>query len=809
MDCPQGKTNPYTTMKYPLLCLLAIIMPLHMQAHIITAKVIDETDSPATGATAAISNTDSIALAAATVDSDGAISINTKLKGRHILSVQLLGYETYTTDINIDGDIDLGTIRLTPEDNELAEVVVTGERGKVIYKLDRQKINASTALTASAGTAADILKSMPSVRVDSDGEISFRGSTGFLVYVNGQKSMLDGTQALQQIPAASIENIEIITTPSARYRTDGDTGIINITTKRETKHGFSATASASGSTMMAYNTDINLSYVHGSNRWYVGGIANRLKDKSDFRQTKTTNVDNYLTTSHADGTRYTAPSNYIAIAGWELDLGKHHLNIEAQHGRTRTERGGHMAYNEHRELDGELIHDHTFNAHDKISNTKHLAQGSVTYAWILNERGDRIDVNGRLRYDWDCLEYTESNLFDLSGTRYEGTRGYEDEHHWDFDGTASYQLNYAPEGRLETGYQYVSYSEHGDYSIKYWDRNHADFVWQDDLYAPFFYRRQIHSLYAMVNQRAGAFEFDAGLRGDHTIDLLTIKVAGADRYIKRWNLFPSAHVRYHADQSNIFSVSYSYRTVRPGIWQLEPYITYEDYYTKLIGNPDIRPAYVHSAEIGYNHVFPNGNTLAASAYVRHRSDVAERVRVPYEPGVTLDSLINAGNDLTIGIELSSRLKIANWWSANINGSLFNYKFDSKYEGCTSRSNVSYSASLINNFTVGPTTKMQFDANFVGPTVFSQGKEKAYCYFDFAVRQQIVKNTLWASLVMHNVFHTARYNSTKRAANLESYTFVRPKFPNIALSISYSFNSDTKEHSGAVSKGGAQFTGKDF
>lgn len=93
--------------------------------------------------------------------------------------------------------------------------------------------------------------------------------------------------------------------------------------------------------------------------------------------------------------------------------------------------------------------------------------------------------------------------------------------------------------------------------------------------------------------------------------------------------------------------------------------------------------------------------------------------------------------------------------------------------------------------MGPTTKMQFDANFVGPTVFSQGKEKAYCYFDFAVRQQVIKNTLWASLVMHNVFHTAHFNSTKTAANLESYTYVRPKFPNIALSISWSFNSDPK------------------
>ena len=91
---------------------------------------------------------------------------------------------------------------------------------------------------------------------------------------------------------------------------------------------------------------------------------------------------------------------------------------------------------------------------------------------------------------------------------------------------------------MELGYHYTSYSEHGAYNIKYWDRDLADFVWQDDLHAPFFYRRQIHSLYAMLTDKVGRFEFDAGLRADHTIDELTISVAGADRYIKRLELFP-------------------------------------------------------------------------------------------------------------------------------------------------------------------------------------------------------------------------------------------------------------------------------
>ena len=112
----------------------------------------------------------------------------------------------------------------------LDEAVATAEKSRVVYRLDRQKVSGSGNLSASGGTAVDVLRSIPSVQVNADGELSYRGSTGFLVYVDGRKSVLEGTQALQQISAANIEDVEIITTPSARYKTDGDVGIINIIT---------------------------------------------------------------------------------------------------------------------------------------------------------------------------------------------------------------------------------------------------------------------------------------------------------------------------------------------------------------------------------------------------------------------------------------------------------------------------------------------------------------------------------------------------------------------------------------------------
>ena len=371
----------------------------------------------------------------------------------------------------------------------------------------------------------------------------------------------------------------------------------------------------------------------------------------------------------------------------------------------------------------------------------------------------------------------------------------------------NYTLNYAPAGKAEFGYQYTSYSEHGDYNIKYWDRPQQDFVWQDDLHAPFFYRRQIHSAYIMLNHSFGNLEVDAGVRADHTIDEMTIEIKDASRYIKRTELFPSAHLAYKQG-NNTYTAGYSYRTNRPGIWQLEPYITYEDYYTKMTGNPDIKPEYIHSAEVGYRRRIADKHSIAVTAFYRNRSGVMERVRVAYEPGVTLDSLINAGNACSWGTEANANVKATRWWNMTINGSIYDYKFTADYENCSDNSNVGYMASMINNFSLGTTTSLQVDAFVVGPTVLTQGSENAYCYFDVALRQQLFKKRMSLSLVAHDILRTAKYTNYRRSPTLNSTTHVRPKYPNIVLSLSYAFNTKQKAHTGAATKG-AIFDGKDF
>lgn len=785
-------------------CILSPVCFGQQAMHVVTGKVVDESDgAPIPAADVLVTDLEDNILSYGATDSLGRFNVDNIPSSEVILVVRTMGYDSFIGEkLSLSGDspekIDAGVIRLSRSAEGLREVTVTGEKNRIVYKLDRQQISASSSVTASGGTAVDILSGLPSVLVDSDGNLSFRGSTRFLVYVDGKPSPLEGTSALQQIPAASVEDIEILTTPSARYRTDGDAGIINITTKKSSSDQWSGLFTTTGSTLGTWGIDGTLNYRKGRNNWYGGGTLQQLKGRSEFTQEKMTDVMGVKTTSISDGERWSRNGTYVGRAGWQYSDGrKHNLSLDLQAGRTDYWRGGDMQYS----ANGSL-----FDSHDRYNLMKDLFQVSLDYVWRPDDKNE-IAIQNRFRYDSYSIEYTESNMFDSDGNRYEGTRGYEEEHHWDCDGSLTWKLRYREDGSLEAGYQYTTYSEHGGYRIKYWDREAAQFDWQEDLATPFYYRRQVHSLYAMVREHVGKFSFDAGLRGDRVIDLMDIEIADASRDIKRFNLFPSAHLQYDAGKAGSFRAGYSYRTNRPGIWQLEPYITYEDYYTKKIGNPDILPEYSHSGELGWNKSFGKGNSLSATAYYRHRRDITDWIRTAYEPGVTLDQIVNAGNQKETGFELAGVWHPASWWTSSAAGSVFDYRFISRNAACTDASGFYYQANWINSFQASKTTRIQFDAYAVGPKILTQGREKAYAYFNLGLRQQMLKDRLTLSAVAHDVFHTARYLNIRSAPGLVSRTLVRPKYPNVVISLTYNFNSSDHKASSASSSN--LFEGKDF
>lgn len=712
--------------------------------------------------------------------------------GVYSLIIRLVGYDIFTQQeislVPATPSVDLGVIRLKPLEVGIAEVEVVSSRKQIVYKLDKRVIEASANMLAGGGTAVDILQNTPSIRVDAEGEVTFRGSSGFAVYVDGKPGIFSGSQALEQIPAGQIENIEIITNPSARHDAEGDVGMINIITRKHAGAGWSGMVNLSGSTVLSRGIDFLLTRQDSSSRWYFGGAWNDHLRESDFKQDKTTIVNGITTTSRSDGPRESNNFNYSLKAGWQRTLAKTTLNLDLEGGYGGRTREGDLDYREQRSGSQGNIDGGNYISRDDYDIHETYLQGTAGFDQQFSGQGHHLSGSFYLKYGGDALEYFQSDLFDRQDVRQQGHRAWEDEHRWTVRGNLDYVLPYSETGRFESGYQYYSYLEDGDYRMQFWDPEKKEFYWREDIYNTFYFQRGINSVYAIWANSLGHFDFQAGLRGEHAHTVLRSSKEGADRLKNEFDLFPSVHLGYSLPSDHHLMASYSRRINRPQLFFMEPYITYRDYYSAEIGNPDIKPEYIDSYEFSYRKTIED-HTLSATMFHRYRKDKIERLRVPFEAGVTLDSMANVGHDYSTGFELNGQLEMADYWHLNVNGSFYRYKVVNQFKTTDrNKKSTNYEFALNNAFDIGKSTSIQFDGNFVGPSVTTQGRTDSFWYLSLAARQQLLKRKLTATLACRDLLNTARYVSDITTSDLISVTRIRPTYPLITLSLSYSFNN---------------------
>lgn len=732
-------------------------------------------------------------LATTLTGTDGHFLLSGLEKGVYSLRVRALGYQAYTSAaICLSSSataLNVGVIELQPLEIGLDEVVVEGRKKQIVYKLDKKVIEASGNLMGGGGTAADILENTPSIRVDAEGEVTFRGSSGFKVYIDGKPSFYSGTQALQQIPAGQIETIEIVTTPSARYDTAGEAGLIHIITKKNKRQGVNGNVNLYGSTALSNGVDFLLSGQLRKWQWHLAGYRNEPIRKSDFEQEKTTRVHTLTTTSVSDGPRKGKNYHYGLRAGVEYAVSPHtSVEAEWQIVYDKFTRSGDLHYMENQaDTNGEASR-FTYNSRDEfdLHSTVHIGKAGFTHRFADNRH--TLAGSAMVGLEGNPLEYFQSDLFDTEHRRRQGHRAWEDEIRRTVQGNLTYQYPYRTTGVLEAGYQYHSYLEDGDYSMQYWNPEREEFYWREDIANTFYFQRGIHSVYVIGTDRYKSLDAQLGIRGEHTHQVLRSSIEGANRRVNRFEVFPSVHIGYTLPREQKLTLAYSYRTNRPELFYMEPYITYRDYYTAEIGNPDIRPEYIHAYELSYKKNIGN-HTLQSSVFYRSRTDKIERLRVPYEAGVTLDSMANVGNDHALGLELSGQLTVNKWWELNVNGNVYYYKVvNTGQAGGKKETSTNYDFTINNLFRMGKHTRIQLDGNFVGPSVTTQGRTESFWFVNLAIRRPLFHRNLQSTLSFRDIFHSARYRSRITTADLESVTRIRPKFPVITLSISYIFNN---------------------
>ena len=711
-------------------------------------------------------------------------------KGRYTIMARLVGYDILSKrDIEANGSpVNLGDLMMKPLEVGIAEVEVVASKRQLVYKLDKKVVEATSNMMAGGGSAVDVLENTPSIRVDAEGDVTFRGSSGFLVYIDGKPSVFTGTQALEQVPAGHIENIEIITTPSAKHDTEGDVGIINIITKKHSRQGLSGMINLSGSTWLSRHVDFLLTQQNARSRWYVGGQWTDRMRKSDFDQEKLTIVGDQTTSSHAIGPRTGDSYHYTLKGGWSLSLPKTTITLDLEGGYGGNKRKGEMNYEETITLKGGAPVTTRYTSIDDYDNDENIGLGSLSVQHKFNDKGHEISASAYYKYGGNALEYFFNDLMSLQGERQQGHRAYESEHRETLRANLDYALPFGKGGKLEAGYQYYSYLEDGNYKMEWWDPEKQVFYWRDDIYNTFYFQEGVNSIYAILSQSWNNFEAQAGVRGEHTHTVLRSSVEGADRTKNRFEFFPSVHLGYNFPNGHRLLASYSRRTTRPQLYYMEPYITYRDFYTAEIGNPDIRPEYINSFELNYQKSFGE-NSVSATLFHRSRKDKIERLRVPYSAGVTLDSMANVGHDYSTGLELSLNLHPVRWWNTTVNGNLYHYKVKNEQAaGGNTSTSTNYDILWNNLFDLGKYTRLQLDGSFVGPSVTTQGRTDAYWYANLAVRQQLFNRRLTATLAFCDIFRSAKYISDIQTADLRSLTRIKPKYPQITLTLSWTFNS---------------------
>ncbi len=712
-----------------------------------------------------------------------------KLKpGKYNVKISFLGYEDkLVKDVFVnppDFMVELGKIEIAQTYNNLQEVVIDGSSPRIDYKIDKKVINVGKQITSISGTAVDVLENVPSVKVDIEGNVSLRGSTGFQVLIDGRPSVLDANDALQQIPASTIDNIEIITNPSAKFDPDGTAGIINIITKKNKLNGFSGIVNANVGLDEKYGGDFLLNFKRRSLNVYVGAdynVRNYPGTQYDLRETI---FDDTTTITSMNGDNNRSRNMWGLRTGLDYGFGVSNLiGVSFRYGDRSMDRGSNSNYLE-TTIPGNEI--------NKYANRDETKRGGQFYDIRANYQHKFEKKGHQLLADFSYSERsTEDNttneLTDENGFVVDGKRNFESGPASRLRGKIDYTLPISETDKFEAGYQLRYSNSEDDTELHILNTETGKYEVQEEFSNLTTYIRNIHSIYSLYAGEWGNFGYQAGMRGEYTFrDVVS---AGEKYGIDRWDFFPSAHISYQFPKEHQMMASYTRRIDRPRGWYLEPFITWQDAFTVRQGNPDLQPEYIDSYEVSYLKKFGKDMMVSLEGYHRVTHNKVERVRSVYQDNIMLMGIENVGQDFSTGIEMMFSSSPFEWWDLDIMGDFFYYKVEGVlYDQDFSNTSNNWSSRLNSTFKIKKNTQIQLNSMYNGPSVNAQGRTEEYYMVNAAVRQNFMDNKLSLVLQARDIFATAKREYTSEGPDFKTYSKFTRNAPMVTLTVSYKFNN---------------------
>lgn len=771
--------------KYLLLSALIIItvfVPSVQAQQIISGTVLEsESREPLQYANVVLLNSvDSMQVAGGVTDIDGRFRLEDIEEGNYFIKVSFMGFEDEQTPVfKHRKSSNIGTISIKKSSILLDEVSVTAERDLLETKLDKRTYSVGKDITSVSGSVSDILQNIPSISVDINGNVSLRGSSNITFLLNGRPSSQlrrNAPTRLQQIPANTIERIEVITNPSARYDPHGAGGIINIIQRTGFQEGFNGQVFQNIGNEKRYNTTFLLNYGEknfSSFASYSMRHSDGTNKYSDERTLRDSISGQSLSFYREEGSTVSNPLAHIINAGMTYQFDEENL-IELA-GFYFLQNSFHEGFSNINEVDSEnqpktaLV---SSNTNDELESE---GEGGASFEHLFKGNEDHSLV----------MEIEYANYYEREDLKFDETYTYPE------DDASTQNIFVKKSGnQTDVASEYASpIDEETEFEVGY----NGEFINDDIFYinneitSRYLFSQNVHALYGILVRDIDVFSLEIGLRGEHasiTTNLLKpTNQFNENSYLK---FYPSVHLSYEMNETQSLMLSYSKRINRPDADQLNPFPEFTDPRNAEAGNPNLLPEQVHSFEFVYQ-MFGKSFTFTPSLFYRHKVDAFSWTSNLIGDTLIVRTIENLSKQQSAGVEAILSGRIRNWASIDLSASLFYDEIDATNLGFSdSKNTISGTAKLNSLYNLTATTFLQFNLNYDAPILTPEGKQEEIFYVNAGIKQTFMNNQMAVTFTITDIFSTykERYNIDTRG--LKQLTNLQRKEPVFYFGLSWRF-----------------------
>lgn len=778
-------------------------------------KVVDANNKPMEAASVQLSQNRmdtatkkrrEMVVAAILTDKKGEFSIDQlPIMGDFQLLITAIGFapvlETVSFDIKMGGDMrdimskidrDLGNFKLVQDAKQLEGVVIEGTRGMLQMNIDRKVFNVDKSLTSIGGTAADVMKSVPSVNVDIDGNVTLRNAPP-QIFVDGRPT----TMTLDQIPAEEIESVEIITNPSAKFdASGGGSGILNIVLKKNRKAGYNGTLRANVDTKLTHGFGGNLNVKQGKINFFANGMYNRRKGESTQSTSRIDVIDGMKASLSQSG----KPENKGQFA-----FGRAGIDFLADNRNTFSISGVLVGGTFDNKSILDITRDTTIGAYNSyetgISNSNGTSTfqntgGTLSYKHLFAKPGKEITADANYNVSNNSSNFVVGTQYFQPDNTPKGQGGLQKS---TSEGNTDYytlQTDYSnpinENMKVEMGLR-GAIRNYNSKNLNYiFNKASNDYEPIPAFNSEYKFKDQVYAGYVTFSQKIKNFTYQAGGRIESS--QYTGELVGSNQVFENsfpFSFFPSLFLTQKINDFQDIQLNYSRKVNRPNFFQLIPYFDYSDSLNISRGNPGLKPEFTNLIELSYQVNFKKGNNLLATAYYRNTNDLITRYQyrdknpVPAKlDSIFISSYENASSSEAYGLEVTATNKLYRWWTLTTNVNLYNSTIDGgNIESNLNNQQVSWFGKINNTFTLPKSWNIQLTGDYTSKTILPPGRggggggrmygggnlstangytEPVYG-IDLAIKKDFLKDkSASVSLSMNDILRTKVYRTHSRA-----------------------------------------------